>query len=247
MNIAILEDEYIHTYRLTEIISTILKELNISTYELKTFKKSDSLLNDLFVPSNQNIYFLDLELEGNKQQGLEISKLIRNYDSYASLIFFTSHSELLPLTYRYKVSALDFIAKDSQTLLDDIKEDLKIVLNKRKKIDSDMFNLQVGTKFINIEFDKICFFESHYANSHASLLWLLDNRELQISKNLHEIEREDHRLVRVHRSFLVNLANVEFINRTKKLLHFKNDLVCPISRRKLKNIQEQLLSIPKQE
>ena len=91
MNIAILEDEYIHTYRLTEIISTILKELNISTYELKTFKKSDSLLNDLFVPSNQNIYFLDLELEGNKQQGLEISKLIRNYDSYASLIFFTSH------------------------------------------------------------------------------------------------------------------------------------------------------------
>ncbi len=26
MNIAILEDEYIHTYRLTEIISTILKD-----------------------------------------------------------------------------------------------------------------------------------------------------------------------------------------------------------------------------
>ena len=26
MNIAILEDEYIHTYRLTENISTILKE-----------------------------------------------------------------------------------------------------------------------------------------------------------------------------------------------------------------------------
>lgn len=45
MNIAILEDEYIHTYRLTEIISTILKELNISTYELKTFKKSDSEVN----------------------------------------------------------------------------------------------------------------------------------------------------------------------------------------------------------
>lgn len=134
MNIAILEDEYIHTYRLTENISTILKELNISTYELKTFKKSESLLNDLFVPSNQNIYFLDLELEGNEQQGLEISKLIRKYDNYASLIFFTSHSELLPLTYRYKVSALDFIAKDSQTLLDDIKEDLKIVLNKRKKL-----------------------------------------------------------------------------------------------------------------
>ena len=87
MNIAILEDEYIHTYRLTENISTILKELNISTYELKTFKKSDSLLNDLFVPSNQNIYFLDLELQGDQQQGLKVGQQIRDYDSQAALIF----------------------------------------------------------------------------------------------------------------------------------------------------------------
>ena len=38
MNIAILEDEYIHTYRLTENISTILKELNISKYLFFRFR-----------------------------------------------------------------------------------------------------------------------------------------------------------------------------------------------------------------
>ena len=38
MNIAILEDESIHIYRLTEIISSLLKDLGVSSYDLKTFK-----------------------------------------------------------------------------------------------------------------------------------------------------------------------------------------------------------------
>lgn len=105
-----------------------------------------------------------------------------------------------------------------------------------------MFHLQVGNKFLNLSFNEICFFESHYSNSHASILWLVDNREMQIAKNLHELEKQETRLVRVHRSYLVNLDNVEFIDKTNKLLHFKNELTCPISRRKLKAIQEQLQS-----
>ena len=133
MNIAILEDESIHIYRLTEIISSLLKNLGVSSYELKTFKDKKALLAELFIPSNQNVYFLDLELQGDQQQGLKVGQQIRDYDSQAALIFFTSHAELMPLTYKYKVAALDFIAKDSLTILDSIKEDFKLVLNKRQK------------------------------------------------------------------------------------------------------------------
>ncbi len=100
-----------------------------------------------------------------------------------------------------------------------------------------MFSLQVGNHFIDLEFAKICFFETHYSNSHASILWLTDNRKLQIAKNLHELEQLEPRLSRVHRSFLVNLANVEVVDNSQKLLFFKNGLSCPISRRKLKLIQ----------
>ena len=38
MNIAILEDESIHIYRLTEIISSLLKDLGVSSYDLKPSK-----------------------------------------------------------------------------------------------------------------------------------------------------------------------------------------------------------------
>lgn len=240
MKIAILEDEMLHIYRLTQKLSTVLNNLGVTDYELKTFKDPAALLAELFIPSEQNVYFLDLELNGEQHRGLEISKLIRQHDRYASLIFFTSHIELLPVTYRYKVSALDFIAKDSPTILADLTEDLKLILQKQKSPASEMFHLQVGNKFLNLSFNEICFFESHYSNSHASILWLVDNREMQIAKNLHELEKQETRLVRVHRSYLVNLDNVEFIDKTNKLLHFKNELTCPISRRKLKAIQEQL-------
>lgn len=87
MNIAILEDESIHIYRLTEIISSLLKDLGVSSYDLKTFKDKKALLAELFIPSNQNIYFLDLELQGDQQQGLKVGQQIRGYDSQAALIF----------------------------------------------------------------------------------------------------------------------------------------------------------------
>ena len=78
MNIAILEDESIHIYRLTEIISSLLKDLGVSSYDLKTFKDPQALLAELFIPSNQNIYFLDLELQGDQQQGLKVGQQIRD-------------------------------------------------------------------------------------------------------------------------------------------------------------------------
>ena len=82
-----LEDESIHIYRLTEIISSLLKDLGVSSYDLKTFKDKKALLAELFIPSNQNIYFLDLELQGDQQQGLKVGQQIRDYDSQAALIF----------------------------------------------------------------------------------------------------------------------------------------------------------------
>ena len=83
MNIAILEDESIHIYRLTEIISSLLKDLGVSSYDLKTFKDKKALLAELFIPSNQNIYFLDLELMDH----FTLPFTFLDYDSQAALIF----------------------------------------------------------------------------------------------------------------------------------------------------------------
>ena len=98
MNIAILEDESIHIYRLTEIISSLLKDLGVSSYYFKSFTYIIALLAELFIPINQNIFFLDLELQGDQQQGLKVGQQIRDYDSQAALIFyFTRRVDALDL------------------------------------------------------------------------------------------------------------------------------------------------------
>lgn len=42
---------------------------------------------------------------------MEIAREIRAKDPSASIVFVTTHSEFMPVTYRYRVSALDLSIK----------------------------------------------------------------------------------------------------------------------------------------
>ena len=44
-------------------------------------------------------------------KGLEVARKIRGRDPYALIVFVTTHSEFMPLSFRYQVSALDYIDK----------------------------------------------------------------------------------------------------------------------------------------
>ena len=46
-----------------------------------------------------------------KRKGLDIAKEIRKKDPNATIVFVTTHSEFMPVTFKYRVAALDFIDK----------------------------------------------------------------------------------------------------------------------------------------
>ena len=58
------------------------------------------------------LYFLDIDIHGIEKKGFEVAQLIRHYNPYAIIVFITSRSEFATLTYKYQVSALDFVDKD---------------------------------------------------------------------------------------------------------------------------------------
>ena len=58
-----------------------------------------------------HLFFLDIEIKGEEKKGLEIAKEIRKKDPHATIVFVTTHSEFMPITFQYKVAALDFIDK----------------------------------------------------------------------------------------------------------------------------------------
>ncbi|MDS8638519.1 competence system response regulator transcription factor ComE, partial [Streptococcus pneumoniae] len=50
--------------------------------------------------------------KGEETKGLEVAQFIRHHNPYAIIVFVTSKSEFATMTFKYKVSALDFIDKD---------------------------------------------------------------------------------------------------------------------------------------
>ena len=112
MKVLILEDVIEHQVRLERILDEISKESNIpisykTTGKVREFKGNISKMDEV----NQ-LYFLDIDIHGIEKKGFEVAQLIRHYNPYAIIVFITSRSEFATLTYKYQVSALDFVDKD---------------------------------------------------------------------------------------------------------------------------------------
>ena len=112
MNIYILEDDLLQRNRLEKVIKNMTLKNNISYKKLFTTAKADTLLEEIEVVSEHNMYFLDLEIDQQSRKGFEVAQQIRKVDPYGTLVFVTIHSELAPKTFAYRVSAMDFIEKE---------------------------------------------------------------------------------------------------------------------------------------
>lgn len=126
MKILILEDNLEHQGRIESALIKIAKSMRIKldislveTYE--DFHELCPLFGEF------QLYFLDLEVDGDAQLGFKIAQEIRRHDPYSSIVFVSSYSESLPLSFHYHVSALDFIAKELDQA--DFENRLQVILD----------------------------------------------------------------------------------------------------------------------
>ena len=54
---------------------------------------------------------MDIDIDGERKKGLEVASEIRQQDANAVIIFVTTHSEFAPISFKYKVSALDSLIR----------------------------------------------------------------------------------------------------------------------------------------
>lgn len=237
MNVYLLEDDPSQLAHLKSYVLQISREIHIDNLQIHAFQSTDQLKLALPLASEENVFILDLEINGYKRAGLNFSQTIRKYDQLSSIIFVTVHDEFVYTTYKYRVEALDFIAKDRgnvyQELLDDficIKEQLSAAKSQ------DFFTYKVYTEEAKIPLSHICYFEANHYNSHSCVMVTNDNQHIQINYNLRELENADGRFFRTHRSYLVNPQQVRNVNRLDHTAEFRNGLTCPVSRRHIKEL-----------
>lgn len=170
------------------MIEKISREISINELKIHLFTSTDQLKMGLPVASKKNVFILNLEINGIKTAGLEISRVIRKHDELASIIFITIHDEFVYTTYKYRVSALDFIAKNRGNIQEELKQDL---IHIQKEVQAtatkELFTYKSYYEEIHIPYKNICYFEANHSNTHSSIMYTIDNQQIRLNYNLRTI------------------------------------------------------------
>ncbi len=237
MNIFILEDDLFQQQKLRQTIEQISKEEKIDYTRLIVTAKPDVLLKNLTLSSLHNLYFLDLEIDAYEKTGLEVAQRIREQDPFGTIVFITTHSEMAPITFAYKVSALDFIEKDQDeaAIIRGIRECL-VLADKRieRSVSDDAFIFQNKYTNLQVPYSDIYYFETTGISHKLRLV--TEKKLTEFYGELKELEAIDPRLFRCHRAFVINVSNIVSIDRTNKLVLFPNGDECNVSRRVIKEL-----------
>lgn len=235
MNIFILEDDYHQQGRMENLLYQLQEKHALPVKRLEVYSKTELLLQAVQEKGNHQLFFLDIEIKGDPLRGLEVANSIRQQDSQALIVFVTTHSEFMPLTFRYQISALDYIDKS----LD--REDFEarveaVVLYAQKQnqqtVADTAFYFKSKYQQFQIPFEDIYFLETSTTSHHVVLYTKTERIELFASMS--EILKQEPRLYQCHRSYAINLKNVVKIDRKEKLAYFSNGLFCLITRTKMK-------------
>lgn len=242
MNIVICEDNYEHRQF---IQSQILKYSTFHEPSIEIVLSTGHAEDVLSFIEEQrgDCYFLDIELNNEKMRGLELAAAIRKKDPLTNIIFITQHADQLQLTFSYKIAALDFIVKDSPTLLSkQIIDALKVAFERYKQLgeskEEPIFQIKIGEKIKNILLDDIYYFETSHI-IHKIMLYE-KNGCYEYYGKLKEIEKIDDRFFRCHKSYVINLQHVKEINKKERIVIMKNGGICQVSHRNLRLMQRRL-------
>lgn len=187
----------------------------------------------------QGIYFLDINLN-TEMNGIQLGAEIRNRNPHGKIIFITTHEELLPLTFQYKVEAMDYIAKDNrEELKRRVTEALRQAYQHHMvvaKSSNERIRFEIGNRIRWVELSEVMFIETTPGNSHRLILHL-KNSTINFLGNLKEIEQLSPAFYRAHRSFVTNKQNIVELDQKNRELIFSNGEKCLIGRKQLKHLK----------
>lgn len=188
-------------------------------------------------------YFLDIELS-SQINGLELANKIRQFDPQSSVIFVTSHAEMLQLTFTYKLAALDYIVKrEGEELSYQLVTALEAAYRRYEQLgavgEGHYFQIKIGELIKNIPYDEIyCFLTSTQIHK---LQLQAKNGQYEFYGNLKDIiERLDERFYRCHKSCIINTEHIQQIDKKGRMVTMANGEICAVSFRTMRGLLEKV-------
>lgn len=243
LKIYICEDEHRQLLKLKNIIQNNIfmqaydMELSIITpnpYEI---------INELKKTSFTGIYFLDIDLK-SKLNGFDLAESIRKYDPRGFIIFITAKINMLPLTFKYKCEAMDYIIKAPETNMGVRIAECLNEANARFSVQNSsvnkVFSFKFGDTIINEEFNNIVLIETNAENPHKLSMYAI-GRALDFRESLKEVEKKlDKRFMKCSGSCIINTDMVENVDKKSRIITLKTGQTVSVSTRSIKSLLERI-------
>lgn len=246
MKIFICEDNDVQKNRIIKSVEEIIEIENFHIEIALATENPKEIINYLKEKTvDIGLYFLDVDLNTDIN-GIQLASEIRKYDTIGAIVFVTAKSECAPLTFEYKVEAMDYIIKDNlnevhkriqQCIISAKKKYLSMTTKSKKK-----FAISTNDRVIIIETERILFFETSYDKNRVVLHGI--DRQIQFYSNLKKIEEVlmeinlSDKFYRSHKSFLVNKYNIREIDLKNRVINMINGEVCEISAREVRKLKK---------
>lgn len=241
LNIFICEDNDKQLNRFTKLVEDIIMIENFDMNLALSTKNPNDILDFLTANNGTGLYFLDIDLKSTIN-GIQLAEKIREFDPRGFIVFITTHAEMSYLTFIYKVEAMDYIIKDNY---ENIRERLhQCIINANKKYCSKAtelqknFTIKVDDKIINVEYNKILFFETS-SNIHKVILHA-ENRQIEFYAQMKDVEDklDSDIFYRCHKSFIINKNKIKEIDTKNRIAYMSNGEECLISTRLIKGLTQ---------
>lgn len=232
MYIAVCDDKSQELNALIKLLDEWQREHNVSLH-YKTFDNADSLLAAA-KKEKFTLYLLDVMMPGTN--GMTAAKEIRCFDEAADIVFLTSSPDFAYESYG--VRALEYILKPikSKTLFPILDR-----LSLREQRPADGLTLKSGAKLFRVPFSQLSFVE---VNGKHLYFNLTGGQVREVVGSL--VEYEDILLsrpefMRVHRSYIVNMMQVEELSSAGIITFSGKNL--PVSRLLYPQLQKDYMKL----
>lgn len=222
MQIWICEDDAMYRASIQQKIKNWSTFSGISDIEMTAFHSSEDLWEKWTSGFTPHLILLDIEIP-NELSGLEIARRIRAFDTMIPIVFITNYSEYA--LQGYTVNALRYLKKPILEI--ELFPCLDIAYRHYILLHQDHSVLSLFDAHVVLRYVEILYIEARSPNIEIKLVNNLKNIVVRyrLSKLAELLPSELFSFC--HRSYIVNLAQIRTLKKSKLLLC--NDEYLPIS------------------
>ena len=234
MNIVICDDER----KVLEDVGSICRECLSPDVKLYGFRSAESLLKNLDkIDGDIDLFILDIEMPG--RDGLWLRKELERYRYGSSIIYLTSHDELVQEAFgRYVIGFVDKVSflNDKNSLIEKLKH-----FEQETKAD-ETIRVKYDQKVLFIQKRKIILIEAEHV--YSNLEYVIDEKingsfvteRKLIRKSLKEWEDElGNNFIRISKRYIINLDYVQRINQDIVLKNGKELKIPKVNQKKCRD------------